>query len=236
MWDQDESDAAEATLANRLDVIERTAVPEAIALAYVTLARIALERRDVGRVHDLLEALYALGVQRRQPRMIATSLAEQVRVEASLQRADACARAIARLREQRDAWRAAERGVGDIIDWTCGVAEIRAALCARDAEAASERAAGLLRSPSAKWTRGRLEVMALQCAADRMRGASAEDLLREVRDTAAANGFARLLRELEPLAGERAAMHRLPAGPRFRPRPRLAVLRRCKRPSCRAVC
>ena len=204
LWDQDERDAAEATLANRLDVIERTAVPEAVALAYVTLARIALERRDVGRVHDLLEALYALGVQRRQPRMIATSLAEQVRVEASLQRADACARAIARLREQRDAWRAAERGVGEIIDWTCGVAEIRAALCARDAEAASERAARLLRSPSAKWTRGRLEVMALQCAADRMRGASAEDLLREVRDTAAANGFARLLRELEPLAGERA--------------------------------
>ncbi len=80
-------DAAEAALANRLDVIERTAVPEAIALAYVTLARVALDHRDLGRVHDLLEGLYALGVQRRQPRMIATSLAEQVRVEASLQRA-----------------------------------------------------------------------------------------------------------------------------------------------------
>ncbi len=32
------------TLANRLDVIERTAVPEAVALAYVTLARVALDR------------------------------------------------------------------------------------------------------------------------------------------------------------------------------------------------
>ena len=202
LWEQDEADAAEATLANRLDVIERTAVPEAIALAYVTLARVALDRRDVGRVDDLLEGLYALGVQRRQPRMIATSLAERVRMEASLRRGDACARAIARLREQRDTWREAERAVGDIIDWMCGEAEIRAALCARDAEAASERAVRLLRSQSTGWTRGRLEVMALQCVAERMRGRSGEPLLRELRDTAAANGLARLLRDLEPLALE----------------------------------
>jgi LuxR family maltose regulon positive regulatory protein len=200
--DRDDRDAAEATLANRLDVIERTAVPEAVALAYVTLARVALDRRDVGRVHDLLEGLYALGAQRRQPRMIATSLAEHVRTEASLQCADACGQAIARLREQREAWREAERGVGDIIDWTCGVAEIRAALCAGDAQAAGVRAERLLRSPSAKWARGRLEVMALQCAAVRMRGGSPDQLLGELRVTAAANGFARLLRELEPLGGE----------------------------------
>lgn len=200
LWDQDERDAAEATLANRLDVIERTAVPEAVALAYLTLARIALDRRDVGHTQDLLEGMYALGVQRRQPRMIATSLAEQVRVEASLQRADACARAISRLREQRDAWREAERGVGDIIDWTCGVAEICTALCARDADEASKRAGTLLRSSSTGCTRARLEVMALQCAAERMRGADADGLLHELRDTAAANGFARLLRELEALA------------------------------------
>lgn len=219
LWDQDQRDAAEATLANRLDVIERTAVPEAVALAYVTLARVALERRDVGRVHDLLEGLYALGVQRRQPRMIATSLAEQVRVEASLERADGCAQAISRLREQRDAWRGAERGVGDIIDWTCGVAEIRAALCARDAEGASERAERLLRSPSAKWTRGRLEVMALQCAAERMRGGQTDQLLVELRVTAAANDFARLLRELQPLDGERPRAAMQTAPPAIAPKP-----------------
>jgi LuxR family maltose regulon positive regulatory protein len=204
LWDQDEGDAAEATLANRLDVIERTAVPEAIALAYVTLARVALDRREVDRVYDLLEGLDALGVQRRQPRMIATSLAERVRVEASLHHVDACGRAIARLREQRDAWRHSERGVGDIIDWICGVAEIRAALCMRDAEAASERAVRLLHSQSIGWTRGRLEAMALQCVADRMRGGSAEPVLRELEDTAAANGLARLLRDLRPLAAEQA--------------------------------
>jgi LuxR family maltose regulon positive regulatory protein len=212
LWEQDRPDATEAALADRLDVIERTAVPEAIVLAYATLARVALERADVERAHDLLEGLYALGVERRQPRMITTSLAEQVRMHASLQRADACARAIARLREQRQAWRHAERGVGDIIDWTCGVAEIRAALCARDAHAASERAARLLGSQRIGWTRGRLEVMALQWVAERMRGESAEHLRREVEDTAAANGLARLLRDVRPLAAGQALDVR-PAAP-----------------------
>ena len=67
LWDQDKPDAAEAVLADRLDVIERTSVPEAVALAYLTLARVALDRKDLGRVQDLLDGLYALGVQRRQP-------------------------------------------------------------------------------------------------------------------------------------------------------------------------
>ena len=86
MWEQGHPEAAEAALANRLDVNERTAVLEAIALAYVTLACVAFDHRDLGRAHDLLAGLYALGVQRRQSRMIAPSLAERVRMEASLQR------------------------------------------------------------------------------------------------------------------------------------------------------
>lgn len=218
-WDEDRGDDAEATLANRLDVIERTAVPEAIAFAYLTLARVALERRDVGRVHDLLEGLYTLGVQRRQPRMIATSLAEQVRVEAAMRRTDACAQAIRRLREERKAWREAERGVTEIIDWTCGVAEIRAALCGREWDSASTQCERLLASPGARWTRGRLEVMALRCAAERMRGESTDDLLAEITDTAAANGFARLLRELQPIAAEQARSAIRPVTPQVAARP-----------------
>jgi LuxR family maltose regulon positive regulatory protein len=230
LWEQDQAAAAEDVLANRLDVVERTAGPEAIALAYVTLARVALDRRDDGRAHDLFAGLYALGVQRRQPRMIATSLAEQVRVEASLQRAGACARSIARLREQRDAWRDAERGVGSIIDRICGVAEIRAALCAHDADAAAAAAAAFLGSPGIGSARCRIEVMMLQAMAQRMRGEPAEQLLREIRDTAQANGLVRLLRELGPPATAReapgaaapvSAAKRAPASP---PEPRAFVM------------
>jgi len=197
LLEQDEPDAAEATLADRLDVIERTAVPEAITLAYLTLARIGLERANLGRTRDLLEGLYTLGVHRRQPRMIAASLAEAVHVEASLQHSDACARAITRLRAQRAAWHDFEHGVCGIIDWMCGVAEVVAALCARDAQAASEGAAQLLRSNGIGWARGRLEVMALQFVAERMLGKSADHLRRELEDVAAANGLVRLLRKLQ---------------------------------------
>jgi LuxR family maltose regulon positive regulatory protein len=200
LYEQDQLETAEALLANRLDVIERTAMPEAIALAYLTLARVAFEHRDLGRVHDLVEGLYTLGVRRRQPRMIATALAEQVRVDAALQRADACARAMVRLREQRDAWRDAEHGVSGIIDWICGDAEIRASLCARDADTAAGLAAALLRSHCIGWTPGRLDVMLLQCIAERMRGEPAERQLQEIEDTAAANGLAHLLRDVSPTA------------------------------------
>jgi LuxR family maltose regulon positive regulatory protein len=205
LWDQDQPDAAEAVLANRLDVIERTSVPEAVALAYLTLARIAFDRRDLERVQDLLEGLFALGVQRKQPRLVVTSLAEQVRVQAFLQRADACARALTRLREQREAWREAERGVGAMLDWMCALSDIRAALCARDNDAASARAQRLLGAGSVQaCPRDRLELLALCWMAARLRGEPAEHWLREVEDTASASGLARLLRDCHPQAAQAA--------------------------------
>jgi LuxR family maltose regulon positive regulatory protein len=203
LWDQDKPDAAEAVLADRLDVIERTAVPEAVALAYLALARVALDRRDFGRIQDLLEGLYALGVQRRQPRMIVASLAEQVRVQAFARRAEACALAIARLREQRETWREAERGVGRMVDWMCGMAEIRAALCTADPQAANAHIERLLGAGMADaCPRDRLELLALRWLTANIAGCAADHLRREVEDTAAANGLVRLLRDLHPLAAE----------------------------------
>jgi LuxR family maltose regulon positive regulatory protein len=197
--ERDQPEGAEATLANRLDIIERTSVPEAVALAYVTLARVALDRRELGRVQDLLEGLYSLGVQRRQPRMIVASLAEQVRVQALLGRGDACALAAERLRAQRDDWRQSERGVTAMLDILCGMANIRAALCARDdrtAIALIERLqkGGLVDA----CPRDRLELLALRCATASLSGEPAEMLRREIEETAAANGLVRLLRELTP--------------------------------------
>jgi LuxR family maltose regulon positive regulatory protein len=198
-YDQDQPDAAEATLANRLDVIERTSAPEAVALAYLTLARVAFDRSELGRVQDLLEGLYSLGVQRRQPRMIVASLAEQVRVQASLERRDACALALKRLREQREIWRPAERGVGRMVDLMCGLAQIRAALCAGDERAASAEIERLQQSGVADaGPRDRLELLLLQWKTARLRDDSADTVRREIEETAAANGMYRLLHELQP--------------------------------------
>jgi LuxR family transcriptional regulator, maltose regulon positive regulatory protein len=205
LWEQDQPDAAEATLANRLDIIERTSVPEAVALAYLTLARVALERRELGRVQDLLEGLYCLGVQRRQPRMIVASLAEQVRVQTMLERCDACALAAVRLREQREAWRESEHGVNRLLDIMCGLAEIRAALCARDDGAATAAIERLQHDGLAEaCPRDRLELLALRGMTARLRGEPADALRREIDETAAANGLVRLLRDFKPSPAEAA--------------------------------
>lgn len=79
---QDAVEPALATLADRLDVIERGGMPDPIILAYRTLAMIALRRGDEARELDVLAALRELGAARAVPRMSLVSLAEQVRVYA----------------------------------------------------------------------------------------------------------------------------------------------------------
>lgn len=202
-WEQGQSDLAEAILANRLDIIERTSVPEAVALAYLTLARVALDHDEPGRVQDLLEGLYGLGVQRRQPRMIVASLAEQVRVQSVLERCDSCALAITRLREQREAWREAEHGVTRMLDVMCGLADMRAALCVGDANRAAAIAERLQHDGLAEASpRDRLDLLALRWMTARLKGLPADALRREVEEIAAANGLVRLLRDLKPSTAE----------------------------------
>jgi len=62
----------------------------------------------------------------------------------------------------------------------------------------------------------------LVALAERMRGESAEHLLRELEDTAAANGLARLLRDLRPLAAGQARETTRAAPPAIAPKPALA--------------
>jgi LuxR family transcriptional regulator, maltose regulon positive regulatory protein len=81
-YEDDRLDDAAALLANRLDMLERAATPETVMLAYLTASRMARARGNEHRALDLLEAMYALGVSRRQPRLCVASLAEQVRIHA----------------------------------------------------------------------------------------------------------------------------------------------------------
>jgi LuxR family maltose regulon positive regulatory protein len=89
-YEADRVDEAAALLANRLDVLERGGTPETVMLAYCTAARIAAVRGSENRALDLLEALHAMGVARRLPRLCIASLAEQVRIHASRYRAQTC--------------------------------------------------------------------------------------------------------------------------------------------------
>ncbi|WP_321796723.1 LuxR C-terminal-related transcriptional regulator [Caballeronia sp. J97] len=89
-YESDRIDEAGALLANRLDVLERAALPETVVLAYRTAARIAALRGDEHRSLDLLEMLYAMGVARDLPRLCLTSLADQVSAHAGRYRAQTC--------------------------------------------------------------------------------------------------------------------------------------------------
>ncbi len=68
-------------------------------LAYLSAARVAAAQGVEHRALDLLEALYAVGVARRTPRLCIASLADQVRMHAGRFRAETCRALITRIDE-----------------------------------------------------------------------------------------------------------------------------------------
>lgn len=90
-WECDATDEAAALLANRLDVLERRAPPDAIAMGYITAARVAALAKDEQRALDLLDQLFAVGQARRLPRLCIASIGERMRLHAQRSRGDVCA-------------------------------------------------------------------------------------------------------------------------------------------------
>jgi len=78
-YERDRLDEAAALLANRLDVLERVGAPEAVLVGYRTAARVAAAQGAEHRALDTLEALFAVGVARRLPRLCIAGLADQAR-------------------------------------------------------------------------------------------------------------------------------------------------------------
>jgi LuxR family maltose regulon positive regulatory protein len=86
----DQLQEAATVLANRLDVVERLASPDAIVLGFVTASRLAVLQGQGHRGYDLLEALFVLGEERGIARFCIAALAEQIRLHALQGRADTC--------------------------------------------------------------------------------------------------------------------------------------------------
>lgn len=96
-WELGAEDEARALLANRLDLIEQAALPDAVILAYVTLARYEIQRGREGKAIDALSNLATLGETRVQPRLVAISLGEQIRHHAIRNRLGSCRGLLAEL-------------------------------------------------------------------------------------------------------------------------------------------
>lgn len=89
-WELGAEEEARALLANRLDLIEQAALPDAVILAYVTLARYESQKGREGKAFDALNSLAAIGQSRGQPRLVAASLGEQIRQHAVRNRVVSC--------------------------------------------------------------------------------------------------------------------------------------------------
>ncbi|WP_228876458.1 LuxR C-terminal-related transcriptional regulator [Paraburkholderia saeva] len=90
-------DEATALLANRLDILERRGTPDAVIVAYRTLARIAAAAGADHRALDLLGTLDAIGAARGTPRLCVASLTEQIRLHSGRYRAATCRTLVERI-------------------------------------------------------------------------------------------------------------------------------------------
>lgn len=204
VWERDRPDDAAALLANRLDVIEHSGLPETVLLAYRTLARIAIAEGAEHRGIELLGAMDAVGSARRLPRLRIASLADQVRMHARRYRADTC-RALC---SQIDAMLADEalpkgrlwrRSVDVLRDLAHGYA----AIAAQDWRAALEplaRADAL--AQQLKQGRLHIELLGLRAFVQDRRGERSRALLAEAADLATSYGLLRVFADAHPALGE----------------------------------
>ncbi len=204
LWARGQSREAELVLANRLDVLERSGLPEAVLLAFRTLALVVAERSEAQGL-DMLEALYAVGEHRALPRLRVVALTEQVMLHARHYRAETCRNLLARI----DELLAAENVSRGPLWWT-GVtvyremAEGYVAIAARDWKAARapfERANATARA--VKRQRLYIETLGFRALVLHLSGEDGSGLAQEALELARVYGLMRAFEAAHPLLGER---------------------------------
>jgi LuxR family maltose regulon positive regulatory protein len=203
LLERGESTEAQAMLAYRLDVIERTGAPCTILHAYRTLTYLALDDGDERRALDLLDGLHALATQRELPRLVAQSIAERIRVHALRGRLEAVAVLVHALNELEDAFDDASFALfRPHYELTRSIACSYAALARNDLDEC-ERWLGAGASFARRLRCGHelFRIRALLAVVARQRdGVNALALLSEAVDMASLNGSTRLLADAHPLA------------------------------------
>ncbi|HEU5294452.1 MAG TPA: LuxR C-terminal-related transcriptional regulator, partial [Burkholderiaceae bacterium] len=204
LWERNEPEEAAGLLANRLDVLERSALPEAVLLGFRTVARIAAAEGAEHRALELLGALDAVGVARRLPRLRIASMVDQVRLHARRFRPetcrDLCARIDALLAEpatpQGPMWRRSVAVLRDVAQSYAAVATQEWRKAAEALAQADTRAHGL------KQGRLHLELLGLRAYALDRCGERSLPLLREAADLADTYGLVRVFDDAHPELGD----------------------------------
>lgn len=202
-WERNLPGDASALLADRLDVLEHSGLPESLMLAYLTASRMAVAEGAEHRALELLAALDAAGAARQLPRLRIASLVEQVRVHARRHRAQTCSELCDRIDQhladpsvpQGPLWR---RGADMLRD----VAQAYEAIAAREwqgALAPLERAD--TRARALRHGGLHIELLGLRALALERCGQPAIALIREAVDLARALGLQRVFADAHPELG-----------------------------------
>jgi LuxR family transcriptional regulator, maltose regulon positive regulatory protein len=203
-WERNLPDEAGALLANRLDVLERSALPEAVLLGYRTMARIAAAEGAEHRALELLGALDAVGGARRLPRLRIASLADQVRLHARRFRPETCRELCAQIDAQL-----AEPAAPQGRLWRRNVMLLRevalahACIAMQDWRQAAEtlsRADTL--TQAVRLGRLHIELLGLRAWVLDRCGEKSQALLREAADLATTYGLLRVFDDAHPALGD----------------------------------
>ena len=203
VWERDQPSEAAAILADRLDVLERSGLPETVLLAYRTLARMAVAEGAEHRALELLAAMHAAGVSRRLPRLCLASLADQVRLHARRFRGetcrDLCVQIDAMMADPKlPQGRQWHRSVGVLHELAHGYEAIAAREWSR-AQTPLARAA--IMAQELRQGRLRIEIMGLQALILSHSGQGSEAVLREAVDLARTYGLQRVFADAHPALG-----------------------------------
>ncbi|WP_233151710.1 LuxR C-terminal-related transcriptional regulator [Pelomonas sp. KK5] len=201
VWEQERGAEAQALLADRIDVLERSGLPQAVLLAYMTIVRIAAAEGGEHRALELLQSLEAVGEARRLPRLRLASLVEQMRLHARRYHAETCRTLLARLEEllarpelpQGPMWRHG-------VEAQALVARGHAALAAREWRAAMAPLSAAAEAARAQHF-GRLQIEAqglMALAMERCGEHAAFPLLGETQDLATTWGLQRVFNDAHP--------------------------------------
>ena len=197
-WQQDHRSDAKAQLADRLDVIERWSGYRAQIYAYITLAQIAAFEGEETRAFSYLEALASIGESRGTVRIIATSLAERIRLHATRQRPAQAAALLAELAALVDRAALSDLAAPQ-VQLDLELAGVFAAVAADElagAEARVTRASVLATALNRGYEA--VQVLALQALLAERRGRSPDALLIEALSRAESGGLVRVFADTLP--------------------------------------
>ncbi len=212
LWEQNRPVDAVTLLADRLDVLERHGMPEAVLLAYRTLSRSAMHEGQEHRAIELLEAMYALGVSRGMPRLCLASLTEQIRMHARRYRTETCkqlyveasALVVAESAHHGDLWQKSAESLLRLAQGYSALAGRRW----REANDALTLALG--EASRLKMGRLKIEILGLRAFALDQLGEQAQAMFQEAMDLAQTYGLTRVFADAHPDLGEWVKRMKLP--------------------------